>query len=62
MSRNMGGLDRGVRVLLGIGLIAIALTGPESPAGWIGVVPLATALVGWCPLYRVLGIRTCRAC
>lgn len=61
MSRNMGGLDRGVRVVIGVGLIALALTGPQSPWGWIGLVPLATALIGWCPLYRVLGIRTCRA-
>lgn len=60
MSRNMGGLDRGLRTVIGIGLIALAVTGPQYPWAWIGLVPLATALIGWCPLYRVLGIRTCR--
>lgn len=60
MSRNMGSVDRGLRVVIGIALIALALMGPQSPWGWIGLVPLATASIGWCPLYRVLGVRTCR--
>ena len=56
---NEGTLDRTIRVILGLGLIALAFVGPQSPFGWIGVVPLATGLAGFCPLYRLLGLNTC---
>jgi hypothetical protein len=56
---NEGTLDRSIRVILGLGLIALVFVGPQSPFGWIGVVPLATGLVGFCPLYRLLGLSTC---
>lgn len=58
-TNNAGSIDRGLRALLGIGLIAIVFVGPQTPWGWIGIIPLATALMGWCPLYSVLGINTC---
>ena len=63
MSENVGIVDRVVRILLGLALIAFALgfLGPAmSPRwiGWIGVIPLATALVGTCPLYSLLGLST----
>ena len=58
---NEGAFDRIFRILMGIGLIAIVFIGPKTPLGWIGLVPLATGLIGWCPLYTVLGIRTCPA-
>lgn len=61
MTRNEGSLDRVVRVVAGVGLIGATLAGLIGPWGWIGVVPLATALMGWCPLYAVLGFRTCPA-
>lgn len=57
---NEGTLDRAVRIILGLVLIAMAVTGPQVAWGWIGIVPLATGLIGWCPLYTVLGIRTCK--
>ena len=63
MSANVGMLDRIVRVVLGAALIAFAL-GFIAPAtgfnwlGWIGVIPLATAFVGTCPLYSALGLTT----
>ena len=66
MSSNVGMLDRIVRVVVGVALIAFAL-GFLAPAtgfnwlGWIGVIPLATALVGTCPLYSMLGLSTCPA-
>lgn len=60
MTRNEGTIDRALRVILGLGLIALALTGTFSPWGWIGVVPLVTGLVGVCPVYSILGIRTCK--
>lgn len=59
MNRNEGGLDRAVRAIAGLALIGASLAGVIGPWGWIGVVPLATAAVGWCPLYTVLGINTC---
>jgi len=58
-SNNTGSIDRGLRALLGIGLIAIVFVGPQTPWGWLGIIPLGTALMGWCPLYTVLGINTC---
>ena len=52
-------LDRVLRVVLGIGVLSLAFVGPKSPWGWIGLVPLATGLLGSCPLYTLLGFRTC---
>jgi hypothetical protein len=56
---NEGGIDRTVRVLAGIGLLSLVFVGPQTMWGWIGIVPLATGLIGWCPLYAVLGMNTC---
>ena len=61
MTRNEGGLDRLLRVVLGVVLIGMVFVGPQTRWGWIGVVPLVTGLIGLCPLYSILGIRTCRA-
>lgn len=58
---NEGTLDRAIRIALGVTLLALVFIGPKTAWGWIGVVPLATGLIGWCPLYSVLGIDTCRA-
>jgi hypothetical protein len=58
MSANVGMIDRLLRALVGIGLIYWALTGGPIWA-WIGVVPLLTAAVGFCPAYTLFGIRTC---
>ncbi|HEY1132068.1 MAG TPA: DUF2892 domain-containing protein [Roseateles sp.] len=60
MKANEGTMDRGLRVVAGLALIALAATGTVGAWGWIGVVPLLTGVVGWCPLYTVLGINTCR--
>jgi O-antigen ligase len=59
MKSNEGSIDRGLRVVAGLALIALAATGTVGVWGWIGIVPLATGLMGWCPLYSVLGINTC---
>ena len=58
MKPNMGTIDRILRVVLGIGLISLVFVGPQTPWGWIGVVPLVTALLSWCPLYVPFGIST----
>lgn len=60
MSRNEGTLDRVLRVIVGLVLIALALTGTLTPWGWIGIVPLATGILGVCPVYSLFGIRTCK--
>jgi hypothetical protein len=59
MSKNEGRLDRAARVMAGLVLVALAATGTLGVWAWIGVVPLGTGLLGWCPLYTVLGINTC---
>ncbi len=56
---NVGTLDRTIRVLVGLGLLALVFLGPQTPWGWIGVVPLVTGLVGFCPAYKLVGLRTC---
>ena len=58
-SSNAGTIDPGLRALLGIGLIAIVFVGPQTPWGWLGIIPLATALIGWCPAYAIFGLNTC---
>jgi hypothetical protein len=58
MKQNVGGIDRILRIIVGLALVAWALMGGPVWA-WIGVVPLATGLVGFCALYPLLGINTC---
>ena len=59
MKANVGTIDRLVRVLLGVLLITLTAMGTIGVWGWIGVVPIATAAFGYCPLYTVLGFSTC---
>jgi hypothetical protein len=59
MERNIGSIDRVLRIVAGVVLLALVFVGPQTPWGWIGLVPLVTAFVGWCPAYRLLGLRTC---
>ena len=56
---NESTLDRGVRVVLGLALLALVFVGPQTPFGFIGLVPLATGLLGSCPLYTLFGFSTC---
>ena len=55
---NEGLFDRTLRVILGLALLSLAFVGPRTPWGYVGLLPLVTGLVGFCPLYRVLGIST----
>jgi hypothetical protein len=59
MKINVGGTDRILRVVLGLALIGMAAFGVIGAWGWIGLVPLLTAAMGYCPLYTVLGFSTC---
>ena len=61
MQANIGTIDRAARVVVGITLITLAATGVVGLWGYIGVVPLATAVFRFCPLYVLLGIKTCPA-
>lgn len=61
MKANVGGIDRIARIVLGLVLIALAATGTVGVWGWIGVVPLATGALGFCPLYPLIGLSTCPA-
>ncbi|MBE7638652.1 DUF2892 domain-containing protein [Sneathiella sp. P13V-1] len=58
MSKNEGTIDRILRIIGGIILLSLTVVGPETPWGYIGLVPLLTGLVGYCPLYSILGICT----
>ncbi len=59
MKTNVGTIDRGLRILVGLVLLALFAAGLAGPWALIGLVPLATGLVRFCPLYQVLGIHTC---
>jgi Protein of unknown function (DUF2892) len=56
---HVGTIDRLLRIVLGLALIALTLTGSIGAWGWIGVLPLLTAALGSCPLYTLLGVSTC---
>ena len=56
---NVGTIDRLIRIVIGVALIGLTLSGSIGVWGWIGVVPLLTAALGSCPLYTVLGFSTC---
>lgn len=59
MKKNAGNIDRAIRVVVGLALIGMTLTGAIGVWGWIGIVPIATAAMGFCPLYTLLGMNTC---
>jgi hypothetical protein len=59
MKPNEAIWDRMIRVVLGIGLLSLTFVGPQTPWGIVGVVPLMTGLMGFCPLYRLAGVSTC---
>ena len=60
MKANVGGIDRVARIVAGVVLIGLAATGTVGVWGWIGVVPLATGLSGWCPAYLPFCLSTCK--
>ena len=60
MKNNVGGIDRIVRIVVGLVLVGLAASGQVGAWGWIGLLPLATGALGWCPPYSLLGINTCK--
>ncbi len=59
MKTNVGGIDRIIRIGAGAALVGLAATGTVGWWGWLGAVPLATGLMGWCPPYAIFGFSTC---
>lgn len=57
--RNLASWDRITRVVLGAGLVSLAFWGPKTQWGWLGAILLATSMLGHCPIYVMLGLRTC---
>lgn len=62
ISKNMGSADRIARFAIGALLIVLTLTGTIGAWGWLGIIPLATAFISFCPLYRIIGVKTCQDC
>ncbi|MGJ4997056.1 YgaP family membrane protein [Bradyrhizobium sp. HKCCYLS3077] len=59
MTRNVGKIDRLLRIIVGLAVLSLVFVGPQTMWGLLGLIPLGTALVGWCPPYALLGINTC---
>jgi hypothetical protein len=59
MAANVGGIDKVLRIVVGAGLIGATVAGALPVWGYIGIVPLATGLMGWCPAYTLFGMNTC---
>ncbi len=59
--QNMCPVERVLRIVVGLGLIALVFSGPQTPWGWVGIIPLATGIVGWCGLYTLMGKKGCCA-
>lgn len=60
MKLNEGAVDRILRIIVGLVVLSLAFIGPQTAWGYLGVIPLLTGIVGFCPLYALLGINTCK--
>ena len=56
---NVGGADQALRVIVGVALIALVFVGPKTLWGWLGLIPLLTGFLGFCPAYKLIGLNTC---
>jgi hypothetical protein len=61
MTKNVGNIDKAFRVILGIALLSLIFVGPKTLWGLVGLVPLATVVMSWCPVYSLFGVSTCPA-
>ncbi len=59
MLQNVGSLDRWVRAIVGLVIVSLVFWGPQTPWGYLGLIPIATAAFSWCPLYAMFGLSTC---
>jgi hypothetical protein len=58
MIKNVGSVDQVIRIVLGLALISVVFVGPKTPWGWLGLILIATALINFCPIWKVLGVNT----
>ena len=58
LTKNVGSIDRFLRILVGMALIALVFVGPKTPWGWLGLVPFVTGVLRYCPLYSLIGVNT----
>ncbi|MGD8592095.1 MAG: DUF2892 domain-containing protein [Gammaproteobacteria bacterium] len=61
MKQNVGGIDKVIRIVIGLALISLVFVGPQTPWGWVGLLPLATAVINFCPLYPLIGFSSRKA-
>lgn len=59
MKKNVGNIERLIRVAIGLGILSLAFVGPQTPWAYLGIVPFLTGVIGWCPPYALFGISTC---
>lgn len=59
-SKNIGTTDRAIRIVVGLAITSLAFWGPTNPWFMLGLIPVMTGLVGWCALYQLFGIDTCK--
>ena len=62
MKMNEGPMDRVLRIIVGIGILSLAFIGPKTLWAYLGIIPLATGIIGICPMYPLFGMKTCRSC
>jgi len=60
MKCNVGGIDKFLRIVIGLILLSLTVAGPKTMWGLVGLVPLLTGLINFCPLYPVIGLSTCK--
>jgi len=60
MTRNIGNTERLIRLVVGLAILSLTFIGPQSMWGLLGLIPIVTAAIGWCPPYSLLGINTCK--
>jgi len=62
MKKNIGGIERIIRTVAGLGIVSLAFIGAQTAWAYLGIIPLITGLTGYCPPYAMLGIKTCKSC
>jgi Inner membrane protein YgaP-like, transmembrane domain len=62
MKKNIGSWERTIRIVAGLSILTLVFAGPKTPWAYLGIVPLATGFIGWCPPYALFGIKTCKDC
>ena len=60
--KNVGSWERTIRIVAGLFILSLVFVGPKTNWAFLGIVPLATGVMGWCPPYALFGIKTCRKC